>query len=83
VIWSGDPLSSETVALQTWIDGKKYFDRDAERASRPALEKERADLVAKAKAWLDKDSGGEKKDDKPAAAPTLAPAPKPAAEAAR
>ncbi|HEX4438943.1 MAG TPA: amidohydrolase family protein [Thermoanaerobaculia bacterium] len=82
VIWSGDPLSSETVALQTWIDGKKYFDRDAERASRPALEKERADLVAKAKASLDKDSGGEKKDEKPDK-PAAAPTPKPAARGAR
>jgi imidazolonepropionase-like amidohydrolase len=71
VIWSGDPLSSGTVALQTWIDGRKYFDRDAELASRPEREKERADLVAKAKAWLDRDSGGdkdkEKDKDKPAA----------------
>jgi hypothetical protein len=51
--------SSTTVALQTWIEGRKYFDRDAERASRPEREKERADLVAKAKAWLDRDSGGD------------------------
>jgi imidazolonepropionase-like amidohydrolase len=68
VVWSGDPLSSGTVALQTWIEGKKYFDRDAERASRPERERERADLVAKAKAWLDRDSGEKDKDkDKPPA----------------
>ena len=32
VIWSGDPLSNYTHANQTWIDGRKYFDRaeDAE-----------------------------------------------------
>jgi hypothetical protein len=40
------------VALETWIDGKKYFDRAADLASRPALEKERAELVAKAKTML-------------------------------
>jgi imidazolonepropionase-like amidohydrolase len=49
VVWSNSPLDSETVCLQTWIDGKKYFDRglDAERTSK--LQKEREDLVAKAK----------------------------------
>src|SRR5258706_6456068 len=49
VIWSKSPLDSTTVCLQTWIDGKKYFDRSlaAERAA--ALEKERDDLIAKAK----------------------------------
>ncbi len=48
-IWSRSPLDSRTVCLQTWIEGKKYFDRslDAERTAR--LEKERADLMAKAK----------------------------------
>jgi imidazolonepropionase-like amidohydrolase len=53
-IWSKSPLDSGTVCLQTWVDGKKYFDRslDAERTAR--LKKERADLIAKAK----KVSGG-------------------------
>ena len=50
VVWSGDPLSTTTVALETWIDGKKYFDRAADVAARPALESERAALIAKAKA---------------------------------
>ncbi|HTI73036.1 MAG TPA: amidohydrolase family protein, partial [Candidatus Limnocylindria bacterium] len=27
VIWSGDPLDSRSVCLETWIEGKKYFDR--------------------------------------------------------
>src|SRR6185369_12300563 len=49
VVWSEDPLSSSTVALETWIEGKKYFDRAADLARRPALEKERSDLVARAK----------------------------------
>ena len=53
MVWSGDPLSTSTIALETWIDGKKYFDRAADLARRPALEKERAELVAKAKKMLE------------------------------
>jgi N-acetylglucosamine-6-phosphate deacetylase len=49
VVWSGDPLSTGTVALETWIEGKKYFDRAADLAARPAREAERATLVTKAK----------------------------------
>jgi hypothetical protein len=55
VIWSGDPLSTSTIALETWIEGKKYFDRGQDLARRPALEKERAELVAKAKKMLEAD----------------------------
>jgi imidazolonepropionase-like amidohydrolase len=57
-IWSKSPLDSGTVCLQTWIDGKKYFDRSlaGERASR--LEKERADLIAKAKKIARLSGGG-------------------------
>src|SRR5437899_2734895 len=48
-IWSRAPLDSTTVCLQTWVDGKKYFDRsvDPERTTR--LNKERDDLIAKAR----------------------------------
>src|SRR5438876_7136344 len=48
-IWSKAPLDSGTVCLQTWIEGKKYFDRSlaAERATK--LQKEHEDLLAKAK----------------------------------
>ena len=67
-IWSRSPLDSETVCLQTWIDGKKYFDRSlvAERTAR--LEKEREDLLAKAKkisklAGGGGDSGGDEGGD--------------------
>jgi len=60
VVWSGDPLSTSTVALETWIDGRKYFDRAADLAARPAREAERAALVAKAKARADAGKDGEK-----------------------
>jgi len=47
-IWSKSPLDSETVCLQTWIEGKKYFDREAALARAAKLKKEREDLIAKA-----------------------------------
>jgi imidazolonepropionase-like amidohydrolase len=69
VVWSGDPLATTSVALETWIEGKKYFDRAADLASRPTLEKERADLVAKAKARAEeKSSDKDKEKDKSDAA---------------
>jgi len=70
VVWSGDPLSTTSVALETWIEGKKYFDRAADLAARPALEKERAELVAKAKARLLEEKGKDKeKEQKDSARP--------------
>ena len=68
MIWSGDPLSTSSMALETWIDGKKYFDRAADLAARPALDAERDALVAKAKASLDEDKPSSSKADEPAGA---------------
>lgn len=48
-LWSKSPLDSGTVCLQTWIDGKKYFDRDQAATRAADLEKESAELIAKAK----------------------------------
>lgn len=56
-IWSMSPLDSRTVCLQTWIEGKKYFDRSLDAARTARMEKERADLIAKAKR-IAKLSGG-------------------------
>jgi len=62
-IWSKSPLDFGTVCLQTWIDGKKYFDRalSQERATR--REKERSELVAKAKRVGKLSGGGESDSD--------------------
>jgi N-acetylglucosamine-6-phosphate deacetylase len=49
VIWSKAPLDSTTRCLQTWIDGRKYFDSALNPARVAALGKEREDLLAKAK----------------------------------
>ena len=57
VVWSGHPLDSRSVVLQTWIDGKKYFDRDEAVKRAAALKLEREDLIAKAKK-LTKLAGG-------------------------
>jgi imidazolonepropionase-like amidohydrolase len=45
VIWNGHPLSTETRALQTWIDGRRYFDIDEDRRARQEVEQERARLI--------------------------------------
>ncbi len=67
VLWSGHPLSTFSVAEQTWIDGRKYFDRDEDLASREALAEERAALIAKVKAESesssDEDEEGEKGEE--------------------
>jgi N-acetylglucosamine-6-phosphate deacetylase len=57
-IWSKSPLDSTTVCLQTWIDGKKYFDRSLDAARTARLKKERDDLIAKAKKLVEVGGGG-------------------------
>ncbi len=47
VIWSGDPLSTYTVCEQTWIDGRKYFDRAQDLERRRQISAERDTLLAK------------------------------------
>lgn len=55
-IWNGSPLSPYSICEQTWIEGRKYFDRAADLAGRDALAKERGALIAKARA-AKKDGG--------------------------
>jgi imidazolonepropionase-like amidohydrolase len=45
VLWNGHPLSQFTRVEQTWIDGRKYFDIDEDRALRAQVERERAQLI--------------------------------------
>jgi len=61
VIWSGDPLSVYSVAEQTWVDGRKYFDRQQDLEKREALRAEREALLEKARAEGEK---ADKKDEK-------------------
>ena len=48
-IWNGSPLSPYAACEQTWIEGRKYFDRAEDLAGREALQRERAALVARAR----------------------------------
>ena len=58
VLWSRAPLDSATVCEQTWIDGKKYYDRDLEPAHQARLQQEYDDLLAKAKKVAQLTGGG-------------------------
>lgn len=49
-IWSGHPFSTYTICEQTWVDGRKYFDRAEDLANRESLRAEREALLAKARA---------------------------------
>ncbi|MGZ8940328.1 MAG: amidohydrolase, partial [Limisphaerales bacterium] len=62
-IWSRSPLDTATICEQTWIDGKKYFDRSAIPQKTEALGEEREKLLAKAKkaAGLSKPEDGSSK----------------------
>ena len=60
VVWSGDPLSTLTACDQTWIDGRKYFDREEDLARREQVREERAELI---QILLKEDDDDKKKDD--------------------
>jgi imidazolonepropionase-like amidohydrolase len=48
VIWSGHPLSGFTHAQQTWVEGRKYFDRLEDMEKRVQVLQERTLLIQKA-----------------------------------
>jgi imidazolonepropionase-like amidohydrolase len=56
-IWSGPPMSPYSRCEQTWIEGRKYFDRSADLEGREALAKEREALIARVRA-AKKDGSG-------------------------
>lgn len=47
VIWSGDPLSTYSFCEQTWVDGRKYFDRAEDVKRREQIQQERETLIQK------------------------------------
>jgi N-acetylglucosamine-6-phosphate deacetylase len=47
VVWSGDPLSILSRCEQTWVDGRKYFDVQDDRASRDRARQLKNRLVQK------------------------------------
>ncbi len=56
-LWSGPPLSSGSICMQTWVDGKKYFDRAIDLENRKKVASERATLIAKARRFVAGDDG--------------------------
>ena len=63
VVWSGNPLSTYSICEQTWIDGRRYFDREEDRTMNDEVTRERAALTQKA---LQSKKGGSM-DSKPTA----------------
>lgn len=47
VVWSGPPLAVTSRCRETWVDGRKYFDREVDRALRDEQLKMRAALIRK------------------------------------
>jgi len=45
VIWSGNPLSQFTKAEQTWVEGRRYFSLEEDKANREEVARERAQLI--------------------------------------
>lgn len=60
-IYNHDPLSGYAVVQKTLIDGRVLFDRDKDIAGRAALEKEKKDLLDKAKKASEKEKKPEEK----------------------
>lgn len=60
-IWSGHPLSTASVCLQTWIEGRQYFEREAAHRRAEARQREHRALIEKAKK-LAADSGAGEAD---------------------
>ncbi|GBC85737.1 D-hydantoinase [bacterium HR11] len=48
VVWSGHPFAPDSHVEQTWIDGRKYFDRAEDLKAREAVRRLRAQLIEKA-----------------------------------
>ncbi len=45
VLWSGNPLSVDSKAMITWVDGKRFFDREADSKMQEMLLTEKAKLI--------------------------------------
>ena len=56
-VWSGSPLATSSLCLQTWIDGKQYFEREAAHRRAEARNAERLALIEKAKKLATEASG--------------------------
>ncbi|MCK9410100.1 MAG: amidohydrolase family protein, partial [Bacteroidetes bacterium] len=57
VVWSGHPLSTYTICEQTWIDGRRFFDKNDDAMMREDVLKKKAELIQKAGKSKKKGSG--------------------------
>ncbi|MBT6103862.1 MAG: amidohydrolase family protein [Verrucomicrobia bacterium] len=62
-IWSEHPLSTRAVCLETWIEGKRYFERGEALQLAEARATEREKLLTKAKGEAKKDKKKDKEKD--------------------
>ncbi|MED5453331.1 MAG: amidohydrolase family protein, partial [Verrucomicrobiota bacterium] len=60
VIWSASPLSTKSICLETWIEGKRYFERNEGIANSEDRSKERDKLLSKAKKLSNKENAKDK-----------------------
>jgi imidazolonepropionase-like amidohydrolase len=63
-IYNHDPLSAYAVVQKTLIDGRVYFDREKDLAGRPALEREKKELLEKARKSAEKKADEKKAEEK-------------------
>lgn len=63
VIWNGHPLSNYSTVKQTWIDGRKHFDRVEDAEARKAFASQRQALIQKALPERMKELGSGKEGD--------------------
>ncbi len=56
-VWNGNPLLTSSLCLETWIDGKQYFEREAACRRGEARNAERLTLIEKAKKLATDPSG--------------------------
>lgn len=45
VVWNGPPLSTKSRVVQTWIDGRKYFDREEDLGKRDRVREMRSAYI--------------------------------------
>jgi imidazolonepropionase-like amidohydrolase len=57
-VWGGHPLDTSSLCLETWIDGKQYFEREAARRRAEGRHAAKLALIEKAKK-LATDAGGD------------------------
>ncbi len=68
VIWNGSPLSTYSAVLQTWIEGRKYFDHESDREQQKQDNALREKLIQKALAIRLSDGEKDKPDKEDGAA---------------